>query len=67
MRAWSLSPRERDVAKLVIDGLSSDEIAASLYISPHTAKDHIRAIFDKTGVHRRRDLIAALAGQGAAD
>ena len=66
MRAWALSPRERDVARLVIDGLSTEDIAATLFISPHTARDHLKAIFDKVGIHRRRDLVAALAGASAA-
>ncbi len=66
MRAWSLSPRERDVAGLVIDGLSCDDIAAALYISAHTVKDHLKSIFDKTGVHRRRDLLVALSGRPVA-
>ena len=63
MRAWALSPREREVARLVIDGLSNDDIAAALFISANTVRDHLKAIFGKTGVTRRRDLTAALAGQ----
>jgi DNA-binding CsgD family transcriptional regulator len=63
MRAWVLTPREREVARLVIDGLSTDEIAAALFISSHTARDHLKAIFSKVGVTHRRDLVAALAGQ----
>lgn len=62
MRAWSLTAREREVARLLIDGLSSEDIAAVLFISVHTVRDHIKAIFGKTGVSRRQDLIAALAG-----
>ena len=62
MRAWSLTAREREVARLVIDGLSSEDIAQSLFISVHTVRDHLKAIFEKTGVSRRHDLIAALAG-----
>ena len=62
MRAWALSPRERDVARLVIDGLSNEEIAAALFISANTVRDHLKAIFGKTGATRRRDLTAALAG-----
>jgi DNA-binding CsgD family transcriptional regulator len=61
MRAWSLTPRERAVARLAIDGLSSEEIAATLFISAHTARDHIKAIFGKLGIQRRRDLTAVLA------
>lgn len=64
MRAWELSARERDVA-VAIDGLPGPDIAAALFISPHTARDHLKAIFTKTGVHRRRDLAAVLTGQPA--
>ena len=67
MRAWALTPREREVARLVIDGLSSDDIAAALFISAHTVRDHLKAIFAKVGVSRRRDLAATLAGQVPAD
>jgi DNA-binding CsgD family transcriptional regulator len=63
MRAWSLTPREREVARLVIDGLSSQDIARTLFISVHTVRDHLKAIYGKTGVSRRQDLIAALAGE----
>jgi DNA-binding CsgD family transcriptional regulator len=63
MRAWSLTPREREVARLALDGLSGEDIAATLFISAHTARDHLKAIFGKLGIHRRRDLTAALAGQ----
>ena len=62
MRAWSLTARERDVAQLAIDGLTSDDIARELFISAHTVRDHVKAIFTKTGVSRRQDLVAALAG-----
>jgi DNA-binding CsgD family transcriptional regulator len=62
MRAWSLSNRERDVARLVIDGMSNEDVAATLYISPHTVRDHLKSIFDRMGVRRRSDLAAALAG-----
>jgi DNA-binding CsgD family transcriptional regulator len=62
MRAWSLTAREREVAHLVIDGLSGQDIAQALFISAHTARDHVKAIFGKTGVSRRKDLIATLTG-----
>jgi DNA-binding CsgD family transcriptional regulator len=63
MPAWNLTPRERDVAALIIEGRSGDDIAASLFLSPHTVRDHIKAIFGKVGVHNRRHLTAALTGQ----
>jgi len=67
MRAWSLTPRERQVARLALDGLSSEDIAARLFISAHTARDHLKAIFGKLGIHRRRDLTAALASPAQRD
>ncbi len=63
MRAWGLSARERDVASLAIGGLPSPEIGAALFISPHTVRDHLKAVFAKTGVNSRRELAAAL-GRG---
>lgn len=63
MRAWVLTPREREVAGLVIDGLSTGDIAAALFISAHTVRDHLKAIFGKVGVSRRSDLVATFAGQ----
>jgi DNA-binding CsgD family transcriptional regulator len=62
MRAWSLTAREREVAQLVIDGLASEDIARELFISVHTVRDHVKAIFAKIGIRRRQDLVGALAG-----
>jgi DNA-binding CsgD family transcriptional regulator len=61
MRAWGLSVREPEVACLVLDGLATEEIAAELYISGHTVRDHIRSVFDKVGVRSRRDLVRTLS------
>jgi DNA-binding CsgD family transcriptional regulator len=62
LRAYALSERERQVASLAIDGLQAKEIAAALHISPHTAKDHLKAIFRKTRSHARQELAARLGG-----
>jgi DNA-binding CsgD family transcriptional regulator len=48
--AYGLSPRERDIARLVLQGLSTSEIATELFLSPHTVQDYLKAIFDKVGV-----------------
>ncbi|MBV9206809.1 MAG: helix-turn-helix transcriptional regulator [Actinobacteria bacterium] len=63
MRAWGLSPRERDVASLAIAGLPSPDIGAALFISRHTVRDHLKSVFAKTGVNCRRALAAAVTGQ----
>jgi DNA-binding CsgD family transcriptional regulator len=62
LRALSLSGRERQVAALAADGMSAKDIAATLYISTHTARDHLKVIFRKTRSHTRRELAARLAG-----
>jgi DNA-binding CsgD family transcriptional regulator len=56
-----LTARERQVAELLVAGRSTDEIAAELFISRHTLRDHVKAIFAKVGVSSRPELTAALA------
>lgn len=56
----SLSPREREVMKLVADGLSNKEIAEHLDMAEGTVKIHLHSIYNKAGVHNRTSL-AALA------
>jgi DNA-binding NarL/FixJ family response regulator len=52
-RAQGLSPRERQVLQLLIDGLSDKEIAAQLGISPFTAIRHVQNILTKLDVRSR--------------
>jgi DNA-binding CsgD family transcriptional regulator len=58
--AYGLSARERQVVRLLFAGRSTREVAADLFLSPHTVRDHIKAIFTKTGVRSRPELTAAL-------
>jgi two-component system nitrate/nitrite response regulator NarL len=51
--ACSLTPRERQIASLVSEGLSNKEIALGLQIGPATVKNHVHNILDKLGVRRR--------------
>jgi DNA-binding NarL/FixJ family response regulator len=51
-----LSERERQVLRLVADGMTDDEISRELTISPRTVQAHLARVRDKTGVRRRSEL-----------
>jgi DNA-binding CsgD family transcriptional regulator len=55
-----LTAREREVAQLLSRGATNDEIARALWISRHTVKDHVKAIYTKLGVASRAELSAKL-------
>ncbi|MET7392770.1 response regulator transcription factor [Dactylosporangium sp. NPDC005572] len=52
-----LTPREVEIVRLVASGLSNDEIAARLVISPLTAKTHVTRAIAKAGVRDRVQLV----------
>jgi DNA-binding CsgD family transcriptional regulator len=60
LSAHGLSDREIDVATLVVRGVSTRGIVDALHISRHTVQDHLKSVFDKTGVHSRRELVGQL-------
>ena len=52
-----LTSREREVVALVAHGLSNDEIAASMVLSPATAKTHVSRAMTKLGARDRAQLV----------
>jgi DNA-binding NarL/FixJ family response regulator len=61
--AKTLSARELEVLLLLDRHLSTDEIAARLFISEHTVRSHVKSLLAKLGVSSRREALAKLAGQ----
>jgi DNA-binding CsgD family transcriptional regulator len=60
LHAYNLTEREAQVSQLVLKGLSTGEIVAALSLSALTVQQHLKAVFDKVGVHSRRELTALI-------
>jgi DNA-binding CsgD family transcriptional regulator len=60
MSVYGLSPREEELAKLVVRGLSTTRISRTLFISEHTVNNHLRSVFEKVGVRSRGELVMRL-------
>ena len=56
--ATRLSPRERQVTRLLASGLSGEEIARELFLSPETVRTHIRNAMEAVGARTRAHLVA---------
>ncbi|MFE7743742.1 LuxR C-terminal-related transcriptional regulator, partial [Nocardia sp. NPDC057455] len=58
--AYELTTREMEVTELIARGLATSDIAAQLFLSAHTVRDHVKAVFEKVGVASRGELVAKL-------
>lgn len=52
-----LTPREIEVLELLAEGLTNDEIAGKLVISPHTVARHRENLMRKLGLHSKSELV----------
>jgi FixJ family two-component response regulator len=66
-RLQALTPRERDVMKLVVAGRLNKLIAADLHISEKTVKAHRANVMRKAGVRSVADLVRLYIASGVAD
>jgi DNA-binding CsgD family transcriptional regulator len=60
LQAYGLSPRELEIAQMLLAGFSVPHIARLLMLSPYTARDHLKSIFQKVGVASQQELVAAV-------
>lgn len=54
-----MTPTERSVVELVVDGLTNAEIGARMLVSEATVKSHLNHVFGKLDVANRRELAGA--------
>jgi DNA-binding NarL/FixJ family response regulator len=60
----SLTPTERDVVRLVSEGLANKDIAARLFVSPRTVQTHLTHVYTKLGLTSRMQLVQEAARHG---
>jgi DNA-binding NarL/FixJ family response regulator len=59
----TLTPRERDVLRLLADGLTNEEIGKRLFISPETVRTHVRKAMEKLEADTRTQAVATALRQ----
>jgi DNA-binding CsgD family transcriptional regulator len=57
----SLTPTERDVVRLVREGLGNKDIATRLFVSPRTVQTHLTHVYTKLGLSSRVQLVQEAA------
>jgi DNA-binding CsgD family transcriptional regulator len=60
MAAYGLTERERTISALVCQGMSTRQIASRMHLTADTVQDHLKSVFDRTGVHSRGQLVATI-------
>jgi DNA-binding CsgD family transcriptional regulator len=67
IEAYGLTKREREVLGAIARGATTAEIAAELFLSPHTVRDYVKTVFEKFAVSSRAELVARLYGEHYTD
>ena len=63
----SLTPAERDVIRLVSEGLGTKDIAGRLFVSPRTVQSHLTHVYTKLGLSSRVHLVQEAARHVSAE
>ena len=63
----TLTTREQEIVRLVVDGRSNDEIGAALAIATKTVEGHLRRVFERLGIESRAALSARAVAEGWLD
>ncbi len=63
-RAARLSKREREVLRMLADGLGTEAIAESLFISRNTVRAHVQRVISKLGAHSKLEAVAIARRSG---
>lgn len=61
-----LTPQELQIARLVADGKSNRDVAATLFVTPKTVEFHLTRVYRKLGIHSRSELVLRMADHEAA-
>ena len=59
-----LTPRERQIVQLLVDGRTTRETAGALFLSPKTVEYHLRHVYTKLGITNRRELAELVTSGG---
>ncbi len=60
VEAYGLTSREQEITRQIAGGAGTDDIATTVFLSPHTVRDHVKSILTKVGVSSRGELVATL-------
>lgn len=63
----ALTPREREIVQQLLEHRRTRQIAKKLFISVHTVRNHLKAIYAKLGVHSQAELMELLVVRGEDD
>ncbi len=62
--SYNLTPRELEIVHTLVEGSSYKMIAAQLYISINTVRNHLRNIYEKLQVHSKSEIVARALKEG---